>query len=174
MELAAWFAPMRLVRIAVMLALGIFAITVEAAPLGLAPEAWPSPDILYCIVAYWAIRRPDAAPVLAVFAIGLARDLLTDLPVGAGALSLVLVAEFLKKVGPGLARRSFATEWALVALLWLLMGAAQWLVVLILLAHPPYLVDLWDQFLATMALYPLLAMIFRWLLRVGWRKIEEG
>jgi len=174
MELSVWFAPLRLFRIAVLLSLGLGAISLEAAPLGLSPEAYPSPDILFCVVAYWSIRRPDAAAVIAIFAIGLVRDLLTDLPVGAGALSLVLASEFLKRLAVGLSRRSFATEWAVVTLLFAVMSAAQWIVVLILLAHPPYLIDLGHQLLVTVALYPLLALIFRWLLRVGWRKIEEA
>ena len=46
----------------------------------------------------------------------------------------------------------------------------QWMIVLILLAHPPYLTDLGYHWLATMALYPALALVFRWLFRVGWRK----
>jgi rod shape-determining protein MreD len=171
MDQTLWFSPSRLIRTALMLALGLIAIFIEAAPLGLSADAFPSPDILFCVVAYWSIRRPGAAALLAVFALGLARDLLTDAPVGAGVLTLVIASEFLKTLGPGLSRRSFATEWLLLATVLALVLIAQWLVVLILLAHPPYLIDLAYQWLATMALYPVLAAVFRWLFRIGWRKI---
>jgi rod shape-determining protein MreD len=162
--------PARLIIMALMLALGLLAIGLEAAPLGLAADAWPSPDILFCVVAYWSTRRPDAAVLPAVAGLGLIRDLITDAPAGAGLLTLVLASEFLKAVSPGLARRSFATEWALLAMVLALVILAQWLVVLLLLAHPPYLSDLGIQWLFTMALYPALALVFRWLFRVGWRK----
>ncbi|MFQ5566588.1 MAG: hypothetical protein ACE5EU_09520 [Paracoccaceae bacterium] len=170
MDPALWFAPSRLIRIALMLALGLAAIFVEAAPLGLAADAYPSPDILFCVVAYWSVRRPEAAVLIAVFALGLARDLMTDAPVGAGVLTLVFASEFLKALGPGLSRRSFATEWLLLATVLALVLMAQWLIVLVLLAHPPYLTDLAYQWLATMALYPALAVVLRWLFRIGWRK----
>ncbi len=170
MDLALWFSPPRLLRIALMLGLGLIAIFIEAAPLGLSADAYPSPDLLFCVVAYWSIRRPEAAVLVAVFALGLARDLMTDAPVGAGVLSLVFASEFLKALGHGLSRRSFATEWLLLAAVLALVIMAQWLIVLILLAHPPYLTDLAHQWLATMALYPVLALVFRWLFRIGWRK----
>ncbi len=170
MDLALWFSPPRLIRIVLLLALGLVAIFVEAAPLGLSADAYPSPDILFCVVAYWSTRRPEAAALIAVFALGLARDLMTDAPVGAGVLTLVFASEFLKALGHGLARRSFATEWLLLATVFALVIMAQWLIVLILLAHPPYLTDLAYQWLATMALYPALALVLRWLFRIGWPK----
>jgi len=172
MDPTLWFSPPRLIRIALLLVLGLVAVFVEAAPLGLSADAYPSPDILFCVVAYWSIRRPEAAALIAVFALGLARDLMTDAPVGAGVLTLVFASEFLKALGHGLARRSFATEWLLLATVLALVIMAQWLIVLILLAHPPYLTDLAYQWLATMALYPVLAVVFRWLFRIGWRKGE--
>jgi rod shape-determining protein MreD len=174
MDPSLWFSPSRLIRVALLLALGLAAIFVEAAPLGLAADAYPSPDILFCVVAYWSIRRPEAAVLIAVFALGLARDLMTDAPVGAGVLSLVFASEFLKALGHGLSRRSFATEWLLLATVLALVIAAQWLIVLILLVHPPYLTDLAHQWLATMVLYPVLALVFRWLFRIGWRKGEPA
>ena len=59
----------------------------------------------------------------------------------------------------------------LLATVFALVLLTQWLTVLVLLAHPPYLIDLGYQWLATMALYPMLALVFRWLFRIGWRKI---
>jgi rod shape-determining protein MreD len=174
MDLGLWFSPPRLIRIALMLALGLAAIFTEAAPLGLSADAYPSPDILFCVVAYWSIRRPEAAVLVAVFALGLVRDLMTDAPVGAGVLTLVLASEFLKALSQGLSRRSFATEWLLLASVLALVLATQWLVVLVLLAQPPYLVDLGYQWLATMALYPALALVLRWLFRIGRPKTQAA
>jgi rod shape-determining protein MreD len=174
MDLGLWFSPPRLIRIALMLALGLAAIFTEAAPLGLSADAYPSPDILFCVVAYWSTRRPEAAVLVAVFALGLVRDLMTDAPVGAGVLTLVLASEFLKTLSQGLSRRGFATEWLLLASVLALVLLTQWLVVLVLLAHPPYLVDLGYLWLATMALYPALALVMRWLFQIGRPKAQAA
>lgn len=170
MDRSPWLSPYRLMRIALMIGLGLVAIFIEAAPLGLSADAYPSPDLLFCVVAYWSIRRPGSAVLIAVFALGLTRDLMTDAPVGAGALTLVFASEFLKSLSVGLSRRSFATEWLLLATVLAVVVMTQWFVVLLLLAHPPYLIDLGYQWLTTMVLYPVLVLIFRWLFRVGWRK----
>jgi len=112
-------------------------------------------------------------PLIAVFAIGLARDLLTDTPVGAGALTLVLASEALKAVARPLALRGPWAEW--LAICGGLAGVllAQWLMVLLVLAHPPYLVELARQWLLTVLLYPALAGVFRWLFRVRRPRAEE-
>ncbi|MEM9146573.1 MAG: rod shape-determining protein MreD [Pseudomonadota bacterium] len=138
---------------------GLLAITVEAAPLGLGAEAYPSPDLLFCIVAFWALRAPAAVPVLVVFALGLMRDLLTDQPIGLGVLVLVLAAEMLKSRQPVLSRQPLAVTWASVGATALAMAAALWLGVALSLAEPPGLAALALQVLATAAVYPVIALI---------------
>lgn len=172
--LAPWLSPARLAGVAFVLALAFVAIAVEAAPLGIAADAWPSPDLLFCIIAFWSLRRPVAVPLLAVFAMGLVRDLLTDTPVGAGALGLVLAAEALKAAARPLARRGVGAEWLAVAGTFATMLLFQWLMVLLTLAHPAYLVDLGRQWLVTLALYPALGLTFRWLFQVRAPVREEG
>ncbi len=169
-----WLSPARLARMVALTLLGLVAIFIESAPVGLEPDAYPSPDLLFCLVAYWSVRRPGTAALPVVWGLGLARDLLTDLPVGAGALGLLLVSRFLRSLGAGLARRGFVTEWMLVATLLALFLAGQWLVVALLLSYPPYLLDLAYQWVATMALYPLIALVLRWLFRISWRRIEPA
>jgi len=168
--MGAWFQPQHVFATLAMLAGGMVAIFVEAAPLGLPANAWPSPDLVFCVVAYWSLRRPVAAAILAVFALGLVRDLLTDLPVGLGALCLVAASEYLRILSPRLARRSFLTEWGVVASFLAAALLLQWMMVVVLLAHPPFLSDLGEQWVITMALYPLLAGVLRYLFRIGWPK----
>lgn len=172
--LAPWLSPARLAGVAFVLALCLVAIAVEAAPLGHAADAWPSPDLLFCIVAYWSLRRPHSVPLLAVFAAGLVRDLLTDAPVGAGTLTLILASEALKAAARPLARRGVGAEWLAVAGAFAATLLLQWLMVLLTLAHPAYLVELGRQWLVTLAVYPLLAGVFRWLFRVRAPRREEG
>lgn len=170
MEPSQWFAPWRMIQITVFMAVGIAAIFVEAAPLGLTANAYPSPDLLFCVVAFWATRRPETTALLAVFALGLIRDLITDAPVGAGALTLVLAAEFLKALSQGLARRSFVTQFMLIALVAGIVVLAQWAVVFALLVPPPYLFDLIRQWIGTLAAYLVLVMVLRGLFRMRWAR----
>lgn len=169
-----WLNLSRLAGIAVMLVMGMSALFLEAAPLGLAADAQPSPDLVFLVIAFWSLRRPEIAALLAVYGLGLARDLLTDTPVGMGALTLVLASGYLKSMGPALARWRFVAEWVVVAMTLLTVLMVQWLAVLVLLAHPPYLYDLALQWLISIAIYPMLVLVLSWLFRIGWRKPEAA
>ncbi|MGF1445377.1 MAG: rod shape-determining protein MreD [Pikeienuella sp.] len=135
---------------------GLVAIALETAPVGIGPTALPSPDLLFCVVAHWALRAPGAVPVLLVFALGLARDLLSDPPLGLAALALVFAAEWLKSRRGLLARQPFFVEWLTVAVAAAAMMSAIWLAVVLSLAQPPYLSHMAQQFAFTVLAFPLI------------------
>ena len=147
---------------------GTLGVVVEAAPLGLAAGSVPSPGLLACAVAAVAIRRPAAAAVLLVFALGLLRDLLTDVPPGAGALSLVLLSETLRAQSEMFRRRAFAIELVWVAACLLGMLALQYILVLLTLSQPPYLMGIVRQWALSVAVYPAVALALRWLAGIRW------
>jgi rod shape-determining protein MreD len=153
--------------------LGPLAVAVEAAPLGLMPGAVPSPDLLACVVAAMALRRPRSAPLLLVWCLGLLRDLVTDVPPGAGALSLVLAAELLRRQGAAVGRRSLPVEWFRVAAVLLGMFALQYVLVLLSFAQPPYVMDMVRQWALTAALYPSAALVLRWVFGIRWQARER-
>ena len=164
--------PARVLRMGLLTLLGIVAIFLELTPLGLSATDRPSPDLLLCVIAYWSIRRPGSAPAVLIFALGLMRDLLTDVPVGAGVLSLLLVSEVLKLRRRAFARSGFALEWVAIAIAAIASTALHWILVVLMLAQPPYLLDLFNQSIYTMMAYPLLALFLRWGLRVSWKRME--
>jgi rod shape-determining protein MreD len=172
MQLLEALDPARLMRMGLLALIGLIAIFIEIAPLGLEASSRPSPDLLLCVVAYWSIRRPGSAPAVLIFALGLTRDLLTDVPIGAGVLSLLLITEVLKLRRRNFARASFATEWVAVAFAAVASAALHWFLVLLTLAQPPYLIDLFNQSVYTMMAYPLMALFFRWGLRISWKRVE--
>ena len=159
----------RAVRVVLLAALGLIAIFVEAAPVDLSATALPSPDLLLCVVAFWALRRPGSTPALLVFLLGICRDLLTDAPLGAGALSLVITAEVFKEYRGWIAQRPFVVEWLAVAAAVLAGLLLQWGLVTVTLGHPPYVAQLAILALFTVLAYPGLALVLRLGLRVGWR-----
>lgn len=163
----------RIFRMLLLVGLGQLVIFVEAAPVGLSSQALPSPDLLLCVVCYWALRRPDSTPVALVFLLGISRDLLTDTPLGAGTLSLVFAAEAMKNYRNWLMNRSAAFEYLAIGLAAAGSLMLQWFLVVLTFGQPPYLAQLAIAAFFTTAVYPVLALSFRWLLRVGWRKDER-
>lgn len=160
----------RVLRQILLLVLGLLAIYAEAAPIGHAAQSWPSPDMLFLVIAFFSVRRPGTALLLWVFVLGLSRDLLTDTPVGIGALSLVAASEALKSLHLTLRRASFATEMLTVAAVLAGMLAMQWLAVVTTLLPAPPIGVMLRQWALTVALYPAIALVLRWLFRVGWRR----
>lgn len=160
-------------RMALLAVIGLVAIFVEAAPVDLSATALPSPDLLLCVIAYWALRRPRSTPILLVFALGLCRDLLTDAPLGAGTLSLVLMVELLKEYRWWISSRPFIVEWLCLAAAALGGLMLQWVLVTITLGQPPYLGQLATLALLTVLAYPLLGLVFRWIFRIGWRPADR-
>ena len=173
MTLAEQLEPSRLLRTGLMLTLGIIAIYIEAAPLGFSTTAHPSPDLVLCLVVYWSIRRPGSTPVLAVFALGLLRDMLTDMPIGAGALTLVLVSEIFKARRGRLRRAPFIIEWLWLTVAAFASAAVLFSLLVLTFAQPPYAMDLVHQCLFTALAYPLMVLLLRWGLWIGWRSPER-
>ena len=164
------FGASRLLRLALFILLGLLAIFGEAAPLGHRAGAVPSPDLLFLVVAVFAIRQPGTGLMLLAFLLGLVRDLLTDAPVGAGALTLFAAAEALRALSPRLRSASFAAEFLAVAAALAASLAVQWLLVVLTLLQPPAPVLLMRQWALSVALYPAVALLLRWMFRIGWRR----
>ena len=64
-----------------LLLLGLGLVAVQAALIPLGPGgALVPPDLLYCLVIAWVIRRPSSAPIWAVLALGLFADVMLSRP----------------------------------------------------------------------------------------------
>ncbi|MEO1470044.1 MAG: hypothetical protein AAFV86_13390 [Pseudomonadota bacterium] len=149
-------------RAGVVAAVALAAIVIEAAPVGVAPTALPSPDLVLAVAAVAAVRRPDCMLIPMVFAVGLTRDLVTDVPTGLGALALVLAVEVVRARAAVLARGSLWGEWLFFAAVALGVAALQYLGTLIMLAQPPYVMAVVRQWVLTVACWPLALLVMRW------------
>ena len=83
------------------------------------------PAFMLMAVYYWTILRPT--PPLAVFALGLVLDLLSDYPFGMNAMVLVAVQALTAHNRKFLLGQSFLVIWAGFALFALGAGVLQWL-----------------------------------------------
>lgn len=142
-----------LLQPALVAALGVIAMYVPLVPIGHAADRIANPDLLFCLLAAWSVRRPAAVPLALVLALGITADLLLGRPPGPGALGLVLVTEYLRT------RRTagFAFEVLRAGVLFAALLAGTALLLVITLAPNPGPEPLARHWLATMLAYPVIA-----------------
>jgi len=130
------------------------------------------PDLLVCIIFAWGLRRSDYTPVLLIAIILLVADMLLMRPPGLMAGLIVLGAEFLRARTQLLRELPFPLEWAMVAgVLLAILVANRFVLILVMQPRP----DLWlslTQLITTLAAYPLVVLVSRFVL--GIRKIATG
>lgn len=132
---------------------GIVAIHVPLVPLDHAADRVAHPDLLYCLLAAWTVRRPAAVPLPLVLVLGLAADLLLGRPLGLGALGLVLATEYLRMRRPG----SFPLEILRAGALFAILLAVTAFLLVATFAPFPGLETLARHWLATILSYPAIA-----------------
>jgi len=98
----------RLVPLLTTAAAAIFAIL----PLRIPGYAALTPAIALMAVYHWTIYRPDLLPPIALFAIGIAEDLLAGSPVGIGALTLLVTYAVVLQFRRHFVGRTFPFVWA--------------------------------------------------------------
>ncbi len=152
-----------LVETTLFLALGLLAVLVPLTPLAPA-GGLVVPDVLYCLVIGWMVRRPATAPLWAVVALGLLGDVMLAWPLGLGALGLVLVSEWFRRWGRLFHSSPFPLEWlaATVGFAALLAGCR--LALALVFAGGPGTRPLAAFLLATALAYPLVVLGLTWCL----------
>jgi rod shape-determining protein MreD len=157
----------RAASVLLLVAAAWFAVAADMAPVGGWLGGWSGPDLLFCVVALWTLRRPALTPAAVVLLLGLSRDLLSGGPVGAGALGLLLATEALRARAPVRRRGGFAAECLAASLAAIVALGAPWALLTVTLAPTPPIVALADRLGATVAAYPIVALALRWAVRVG-------
>ena len=145
----------RLPMLAAFAILGWIAIAADLASVGGSAGALPAPDLLFCLSAAFAQRRPAATPATLVFLLGLARDSLSAGPFGLGALALTVSVEGARRAAAAARHEGFLFDWGRAAA-WAALGAALlWLGLALSFAPRPALFELALRLAATIAAYPL-------------------
>jgi rod shape-determining protein MreD len=142
--------------------LALLAIHLPMAPVSQAAERAATPDLLFALLAAWVLVRPETLPLVLVLGLGLLADVLLGRPLGLGALALVAATEVLRG-----RRAGFLAGWAAVAVLFAIVLAAASLVLALAFLPGPGLEVLARHWLATVAAYPVVALLVRGALRLG-------
>ena len=130
------------------------------APFGFADQAELLPAVTVGCVYFWSLFRPASIPPPVVFVIGLLFDLLGYLPVGVGALTLLIVHGLALRWRRMLTRQGFLAVWLVFAGFAAGAAALCWgLTALLGFRLLPVAPALFQAAL-TAALYPALATLF--------------
>ena len=132
---------------------------ISVVPLPIPHYSVIAPSFSVMAVFCWTLWRPDLFPYAAVFAIGLFEDFLRGTPFGVCALTLLVVQGVVRSQSRLLHGKSFEVLWlgfAMVA-----AGAAifRWMVMSVMNDTVISLSPVLFHYLATVALFPLLAML---------------
>jgi len=135
---------------------GFGLVAILAAMIPLAPGgALVPPDILYCVVVAFALRRPGSAPLWLIVVLGLTGDLMLSRPVGLGALALVLSAEAMRANARFFRGTPFMVEWLAAVALFTLALAGMEAILRLAMADGPTLGAAARHVVATAVAYPL-------------------
>lgn len=129
-----------------------------------------TPDLVFGLMVYWVVRRPEQAGLVIVFFLGLVSDLILGRPVGLGALTLLISVEILRSQVQILRELNFVFEWLVVMLLLLTTMLIQALLLWITLAPTPGLGAMTMSALITGAFYPFVALVGRYGLALRHRR----
>ncbi len=153
-------------EMALLLGLGIGAIHIPLVPYSLAAEDGGPPDLLFCLVVAWMVRRPDTAPLVLILALGLLADVLNSRPLGLGALALVLSSELFRAQRSLLFGVPFVLEWIAVVLTLIVTALCAFLLLKVTFIDGPSMRQLMSQALVTALFYPVMVVFLHWIIGI--------
>lgn len=139
-------------------------------PLSAGVTGWPGPDLALCLIFVWVLRRPAQVPALLIVAIFLFEDLILYRPPGLWTACALMATEAARLREPRWRDQPFMLEWLRVGILIGMMMLGYRVVQMLFLLPVPSLGQVLLQYIATLAAYPLVVFVARWL--IGLRRIS--
>lgn len=118
---------------------------------------WPGPDLMLALTFAWVLRRPDQVPVLLIAAAFLMDSVLTLRPFGLWAAIVVMGTEAARRREARWREAPFMVEWLRVSLLMAGMMLGYRVLMALFLLPVAASGQIMLQWLATVAVYPLIA-----------------
>lgn len=128
-------------------------------PINLLPAGWPGPDLLALLAFAWVLRRPEYLPLLLVVGVFLASDLLFMRPPGLWTALMVMGVEFLRARRQISHEQTFLTEWAVVAIVYLVQTTAYYSILALTFSGLPEMAPVAIGTIGTLILYPLVVVL---------------
>ncbi len=114
-------------------------------------------------IFYWAIHRPALMPGLLVLALGAFHDLLAGWPLGVSGLAYLMVRGVAGSQRRFLVGKAFGLSWWAFAVLAAVASLVLWAGVSVMRGSPVAFQPMTFQYLTTVAVYPLLALVLGWI-----------
>ena len=137
----------------------LVAIFVNLLPLQPGGSTLPWPDLIFCLMAAWAIRRPVLVPLGMVLVVGLLTDFLFLRPPGVWTIMLILSFEILRIQARREGTMSGATEAGTIAVVFTSAFLGNRLFLGIFAVPQAPLGATLLELLLTLMLYPLVALV---------------
>jgi rod shape-determining protein MreD len=129
-------------------------------PLRIPDFAPVTPALTVIAIYYWGIYRPDLAPMVAVFAIGMFQDMVAGTPLGLTSLVLITVYAVAASQRRFVHGKTFLVEWWGFMLVAPVAALVSWILASLYFATLVAPRPLGFQLLLTITLYPALAWLF--------------
>lgn len=110
-------------------------------------------------VYFWALYRPNVLPPLLVFIFGLLVDVMSGLPIGVGAIILVLLNWAISEQRAFLSAQSFAMKWLVFGMVYLVIVIVQWMVLGLINFEWSSIAQIIPQFIVGMVAFPFVMII---------------
>lgn len=159
--------------IALFIVLGFVSIGLAILPMGLTADSIPFPDLLFCVIAAWVVRRPETAPMLVIAAVSVLADAMLMRPIGLWALLMLLGTEGLRLSERAFRDLPFVLEWLYISGLLIIMIILQNVILLVTFADVYEFSTLVWHVLRTIAIYPVVVAILHWIFRIRVPKPNE-
>ena len=156
----------------VFLLAGVLVVAWRIVPFDLSTGRLPWPDIFYGITMAYVVRRPEWAPAWAIFAVFFLRDILTMAPLGLFTLLMILGTEIVRANLQAFREYPFALEWVWIAGIFALITLGQQVVLGLMLADPPALLDQLWLILLTATIYPVIVFVLKY--AFGFERPQPG
>lgn len=117
------------------------------------------PAVGMVCVYFWMIHRPDLFNLLSVFILGLVDDIISNVPLGANILTLLVLYVLLSNLSRFFNGKPFVVTWYGFALLSLVTFLTKWLVLSVYYSSFLPLPIVGFSYLVTAAAYPFLSLI---------------
>lgn len=119
---------------------------------------------------YWSIYRPEAVPLWAIFICGVLIDVLSGLPLGLNALSLMAVCWIVRDQRVVLITQPFLMLWLLFILFCVAESVMKWLLFGLVSFHWGDLMVLFPDVAASIFIYPFIALFLHFISRISFHQ----
>ena len=110
-------------------------------------------------VYFWMIHRPDIFNLVSVYLLGIADDVLSNVPLGTNIFALLVLYVLISNILRFLNGKPFIVTWYGVAIISLVFFFTKWLVLSVYYGQFLPLVIVSFSFMVTVAVYPFVSLI---------------